>query len=136
MARYTRTARIGRFATELRAGHGVRGRVAAPTAFCGRRPYRSARKKLARNSGDNSEFQEFGKVTENRRMDEAEARSILEDLARTGPPTARVASLKVLLALDKEAAEAAKEPERTPFDDLYDVEPPPRSNGKTRKANS
>jgi hypothetical protein len=41
----------------------------------------------------------------------SEARRILENLARNGPPTARVASIKVLLGLDKAAAaEAELEP--------------------------
>lgn len=75
-------------------------------------------------------------------MDEAEARSLLERLARHGPPTAQVAAIKVLLQMDKEAAEAAKEPERTQFDEagLYDFEVPKlserRINRKTGKATS
>jgi hypothetical protein len=39
-----------------------------------------------------------------KKIDEAEARRILEDLARHGSDTAKVASLKVLREMDKEAA--------------------------------
>ena len=57
-------------------------------------------------------------------IDEAEARRILEDLARNGPPTAQVASIKVLRELDKDAAKAEKEADATPpgFEGLYDDE--------------
>jgi hypothetical protein len=57
-------------------------------------------------------------------MDEAEARRILEDLARNGPPTAQVASIKVLLEMERAEAEAKKEQEPTPFErlGLYDDE--------------
>jgi hypothetical protein len=60
-------------------------------------------------------------------IDEAEARSILEDMARNGPPTARVASIKVLREMDKDA-KAAEEAERAAdavppgFEGLYDDE--------------
>ena len=47
-------------------------------------------------------------------MDEAEARLILENLARNGPPTAQVASIKVLREMDKDAAKAEKEADATP----------------------
>jgi hypothetical protein len=67
-------------------------------------------------------------------MDEAEARRILEDLARNGPPTAQVASIKVLREMDKDA-EAAKEPEPTQFErlGLYDDEFSTRRRKKTTK---
>jgi hypothetical protein len=57
-------------------------------------------------------------------MDEAEARQILENLARHGPPTAQVAAIKVLREMHKADAEAEKEAEPTAFDrlGLYDVE--------------
>jgi VIT1/CCC1 family predicted Fe2+/Mn2+ transporter len=55
-----------------------------------------------------------------KQMDEAEARSILEDLARNGPATAQVAAIKVLLALGKEEAEAKAE-ESTGFDRLDEL---------------
>ena len=53
-------------------------------------------------------------------MDEAEARRILEHLARNGPPTAQVASIKVLREMDKDerAAAAKAERHRTGFDEL------------------
>jgi hypothetical protein len=41
----------------------------------------------------------------NDRLDPAEAREILEDLARTGPPTARVSALRILLRLYREEQE-------------------------------
>ena len=43
-------------------------------------------------------------------IDEAEARRILEKLARNGPPTAQVAAIKVLREMDGDAA-AEAEPE-------------------------
>jgi hypothetical protein len=59
-----------------------------------------------------------------KKMDEAEARRILEDLARNGPPTAQVASIKVLRDMDKdERAVAEVERHRTgirELDALYD----------------
>ena len=59
-----------------------------------------------------------------KKMDEAEARRILENLARSGPPTARVASIKVLREMDKDAAAAEREDQLTPpgFEGLYDDE--------------
>jgi hypothetical protein len=62
-----------------------------------------------------------------KKIDEAEARRILEDLARHGSDTAKVASLKVLREMDKDERAAAAEAElhRTGnpgFDDLYDDE--------------
>jgi hypothetical protein len=56
-------------------------------------------------------------------LDEAEARRILEDLARTGPATARVAAIKVLREMHKDEA-ANAEPEPTQFEraGLYDDE--------------
>ena len=59
-----------------------------------------------------------------KQLDEAEARRILEDLARNGPPTAKVASIKVLREMDKDAAEAEREADQIPqgFDGLYDDE--------------
>jgi hypothetical protein len=64
-------------------------------------------------------------------LDEAEARRILEDLARNGPPTAKVASIKVLREMDKDA-EAAREPEPTQFErlELYDNETPQSAGRK------
>jgi hypothetical protein len=58
------------------------------------------------------------------KLDEDEARSILEDLARTGPPSAKVAAIRVLLRLDREEREM--EEARSPtgvgsLDELYDV---------------
>jgi hypothetical protein len=58
-------------------------------------------------------------------IDAAEARRILEDLARNGPPTAQVAAIKVLREMDKDERAAAAEAEwgRTGnpgFDELYD----------------
>jgi hypothetical protein len=57
-------------------------------------------------------------------MDEAEARLILENLARNGPPTGQVASIKALREMDKDAAKAEKEADATPpgFEGLYDDE--------------
>jgi hypothetical protein len=59
-------------------------------------------------------------------LDEAEARRILEDLARTGPPTARVASIKVLREMNKDAKAAAEaeEAQAVPagFEGLYEDE--------------
>ena len=55
------------------------------------------------------------------RLDRDEAREILEELARAGPPTARVAAIRVLLRMDHEEQEAEEPP--SPFDDLYDLEP-------------
>jgi hypothetical protein len=59
-------------------------------------------------------------------MDEAEARSILENLARNGPPTAQVAAIKVLRVMNKAAKEAeeAEEANAIPqgFGGLYDDE--------------
>ena len=59
-------------------------------------------------------------------LDEAEARRILEDLARNGPPTAQVASIKVLREMDKDAkaAEAERDADATPsgFEGLYEDE--------------
>jgi hypothetical protein len=59
-------------------------------------------------------------------IDEAEARRILEHLARNGPPTAQVASIKVLREMDKDAkaAEAEREADAIPpgFEGLYDDE--------------
>jgi hypothetical protein len=63
-----------------------------------------------------------------RAMDEAEARRILENLARNGPPTAQVASIKVLIELDK-AAEAGPEPDA--FDALDTDEIAARRRRKT-----
>jgi hypothetical protein len=56
-------------------------------------------------------------------MDEAEARRILENLARNGPPTAQVAAIKVIRAMDK-SAEAEREDQSIPsgFEGLYDDE--------------
>jgi hypothetical protein len=62
-----------------------------------------------------------------KKMDEAEARRILENLARTGPPTAQVASIKVLREMDRDAkaaAEAERKADAIPpgFEALYDYE--------------
>jgi hypothetical protein len=70
-------------------------------------------------------------------MDEAEARRILEHLARHGPPTAQVAAIKVLRDMDKaarEAAEAEKEAGNpSGFEGLYDDK---FSQRRQRKADS
>jgi hypothetical protein len=57
-------------------------------------------------------------------LDEAEARRILENLARNGPPTAQVASIKVLREMDKDAAEAEKAANTVPpgFEGVYNDE--------------
>jgi hypothetical protein len=60
-------------------------------------------------------------------IDEAEARRILADLARHGPPTAQVAAIKVIREMDKDAAETEKaemEAYAVPpgFEGLYDDE--------------
>jgi hypothetical protein len=59
-------------------------------------------------------------------IDAAEARRILEDLARNGPPTAKVAAIKVLREMEKDERAAAVEAERgrtgdAAFDELYDA---------------
>ena len=51
-------------------------------------------------------------------IDEAEARRILENLARNGPPTAQVAAIKVIREMDKDAdpaerAEGKRAPSRS-----------------------
>jgi hypothetical protein len=74
-------------------------------------------------------------MTENK-LDEAEARRILENLARNGPPTAQVASIKVLREMDKDAkaaAEAEREAQAIPpgFEGLYDDEFSRRADAKT-----
>ena len=58
-------------------------------------------------------------------IDEAEAKRILSNLARNGPPTAQVAAIKVLREIhkaEKEAAEAERDARMVPpgFDGLYD----------------
>jgi hypothetical protein len=45
-------------------------------------------------------------------IDAAEARRILENLARNGPPTAQVAAIKVLREMDKDERAAAAEAHR------------------------
>jgi hypothetical protein len=57
-------------------------------------------------------------------IDVAEARRILENLARNGPPTAQVASIKVLREMDRDAKVAEKEADAVPpgFEGLYDDE--------------
>jgi hypothetical protein len=60
-------------------------------------------------------------------IDEAEARQILEDLARNGPPTAKVGAIKVLREMAKDARaaeEAEREADAIPpgFEGLYDDE--------------
>lgn len=53
-------------------------------------------------------------------IDEGEARRILEDLARNGPPTAQVASITVLRDMDKAAkAEEHAARETRSFDELH-----------------
>jgi hypothetical protein len=59
-------------------------------------------------------------------IDAAEARRILENLARNGPPTAQVAALRALREMDTDERAAAAEAEwgRTgdpTFDALYDA---------------
>ena len=70
-------------------------------------------------------------------MDEAEARRILERLAGTGPPTAQVASIKVLREMDKAAkaeAEAERQAHAVPpgFEGLYDDEFSQRQAAKAK----
>lgn len=77
-------------------------------------------------------------MTENT-MDEDEARAILVNLARTGPPTAQIGAIKTLLAMDraaKEEAEAETEARAVPtgFEGLYDDEVSMR--GRKGKGNS
>ena len=50
-------------------------------------------------------------------IDEAEARRILEDMARNGPPTAKVAAIKVIRDMDKAAAE--EKAETRSFEELH-----------------
>jgi hypothetical protein len=70
------------------------------------------------------------------KMDDAEARRILENLARNGPPTAQVAAIKVLRDMDKEAKAAAdaEAAQAVPpgFEGLYDATCSPRSEGDER----
>ncbi len=64
------------------------------------------------------------------RLDEPEAREILEELARTGPPTARVAAIRVLLKLNAvEREEEGSRADFDAFDELYDVEMRPNGSG-------
>jgi anthranilate phosphoribosyltransferase len=51
------------------------------------------------------------------RINRDEARQILEKLARTGPPSAQVAAIRLLLRLEKEREEQAAEGP-TAFEDL------------------
>jgi hypothetical protein len=63
------------------------------------------------------------------RLDKDEACQILEELARTGPPSAQVEAIRVLLRLDKESEE-----EWQP--DAFDALDPPKSRraaGRTEK---
>jgi hypothetical protein len=50
-------------------------------------------------------------MTEPDRLEGAEARRILEDLARNGPPSAKVNAIRLLLRLDLEEAEEADDAE-------------------------
>jgi hypothetical protein len=52
-------------------------------------------------------------------IDEAEARRILENLARNGPPTAQVASIKVLRDMDKAEAQERAARETRSFEELH-----------------
>jgi hypothetical protein len=53
-------------------------------------------------------------------IDEAEARRILENLARNGPPTAQVAAIKVIRDMDKAAqAEERAAREMRAFEELH-----------------
>ena len=61
------------------------------------------------------------------RLDKDEAREILEELARTGPPSAQVAAIRVLLRLDKEDQEEEEPPD--PFEEL---DPPWRREAAPR----
>ena len=47
-----------------------------------------------------------------KRIDEAEARRILEDLARHGPASAQVAAIRVLREMDKDEKAAVAEADR------------------------
>lgn len=73
----------------------------------------SAKKISKKPSGDSE-----SRMPENP-IDEAEARRILEDLARNGPATAQIASLKVLREMDRDA-EARERAQREPrgFDEF------------------
>ena len=74
-----------------------------------------------------------------KQMDEAEARSILEDLARNGPPTAQVAAIKVLRDMDKaekEVAEAEAQALPPGFEGLYDDEFSTRRKQKATRADA
>jgi hypothetical protein len=51
-------------------------------------------------------------------VEKTEARDILEDIARNGPPSAQVSAIRVLLRLERE--EEAEQPQPSPFDELYD----------------
>ena len=72
-----------------------------------------------------------------KQLDEAEARRILENLARNGPPTAQVASIKVLREMDKDAAEAEREADLIPPASVPSPSPAPiptRTEGAKRAA--
>jgi hypothetical protein len=45
-----------------------------------------------------------------KRLERDEAREILEELARTGPPSAQVAAIRVLLRLDRDDEEDQAKP--------------------------
>jgi hypothetical protein len=66
------------------------------------------------------------------KLDKQEAREILEELARTGPPTARVAAIRVLLRLDAE--EEKERPAPSPFDLLDPPEIAARRREQTEAA--
>ena len=71
-----------------------------------------------------------------KKIDATEVRRILENLARNGPPTAQVASIKVLREIDRDAKAAEKEADAIPpgFEGLYDDEFSPRR--RRQKADS
>jgi hypothetical protein len=78
--------------------------------------------KTIRDSDGPEKAQKNGK----RKLDEDEARNILEELARNrlGPASARVAAIRVLLRLDREEREleeARSSTGNSAFDALYDV---------------
>ena len=78
-----------------------------------------------RESEDREHRREI-EVTEHKKMEEGEMRGILEDLARHGPPSARVAAIRVLRKLNREERDAEDQinPFATfdPTGELYDVE--------------
>jgi hypothetical protein len=74
-----------------------------------------------------------------KRIDEAEAQRILEDLARHGPASAQVAAIKVLREMDKDERAAAAEADRhltgiPEFDKLYGTDAVDLTAERSRRA--